>query len=141
MPNEASEKIKTAVTQLPTQLLDQLKKENLSLIDSPFEVGSKFEERYELGMILGEGGAGRVIAAFDKNVRRRVAVKFIRSEKASNIGLRYFLKEAKITGQLQHPHIIPLYELGMTENKEIYYVIRLSKVLYHFFIMPFFNLI
>ena len=37
-------------------------------------------------MVLG-GGAGRVIAAYDKNVRRRVAVKFIRSEKASDIAL------------------------------------------------------
>ena len=90
MPNEQSEKIKTALTQLPTQLLDQLKQESLNLNISPFEIGSKFEERYELGMVLGEGGAGRVIAAFDKNVRRRVAVKFIRSEKASEIGLRYF---------------------------------------------------
>ena len=126
MPNEASEKIKTAITQLPTQLLEQLKQENLSSPDSPFEIGSKFEERYELGMVLGEGGAGRVIAAYDKNVRRRVAVKFIRSEKASDIALRYFLKEAKITGQLQHPHIIPLYELGVTENQEIYYVMKLE---------------
>ena len=125
MPNEASEKIKTAITQLPTQLLEQLKQESFNLNSSPFEIGSKFEERYELGMVLGEGGAGRVIAAFDKNVRRRVAVKFIRSEKASEIALRYFLKEAKITGQLQHPHIIPLYELGMTENQEIYYVMKL----------------
>ena len=51
MPNEASEKIKTAVTQLPTQLLEQLKQENLSS-GSAFEIGSKFEERYELGMVL-----------------------------------------------------------------------------------------
>ena len=125
MAQEESVKNQSMATQLPEGLLAKLREANESNADSGFNIASNFSDRYELGLVLGEGGAGRVIAAYDKNVRRRVAIKFIRSDKASEIALRYFLKEAKITGQLQHPHIIPLYELGMTENEEIYYVMKL----------------
>ena len=112
-------------TQLPTALLERLEKEH---VDDPVahpQIKKSFSERYELGDVLGEGGVGRVISALDKNVGRQVAIKFIKADRVSPIALRYFLKEAKITGQLQHPHIVPLYELGMTEENEIYYVMKL----------------
>ena len=119
------EKNNGVFTQLPTALLEQLERDHINDPVTHPEIKKSFSERYELGDVLGEGGVGRVISALDKNVGRQVAIKFIKADRVSPIALRYFLKEAKITGQLQHPHIVPLYELGMTEENEIYYVMKL----------------
>ena len=119
------EKNNGVFTQLPTALLERLERDHINDPVTHPEIKKSFSERYELGDVLGEGGVGRVISALDKNVGRQVAIKFIKADRVSPIALRYFLKEAKITGQLQHPHIVPLYELGMTEENEIYYVMKL----------------
>jgi serine/threonine protein kinase len=58
------------------------------------------------------GGIGRVWLARDNDLGREVALKELRPERAchTTIGER-FLQEARITGQLEHPGIIPVYEL------------------------------
>lgn len=72
------------------------------------------------------GGLGRVSIAEDVPFNRMVAVKemhgrFVTSEQHRE----RFLREAKITGQLEHPSIVPVYVMGQRENGEPYYVMRM----------------
>jgi WD40 repeat protein/serine/threonine protein kinase len=71
------------------------------------------ETRYDLGDEIARGGMGVVLRAFDNNIRRNVAVKVLRSDIASHPEIvGRFLQEAQISGQLQHPGIAPVYEIG-----------------------------
>ncbi|MGE3854688.1 MAG: protein kinase [Planctomycetota bacterium] len=63
---------------------------------------------------LGEGGAGIVKPARDLSLRRDLAVKTMRHPEDAHARLR-FIDEAQITGQLQHPNIVPVYELALDE--------------------------
>jgi serine/threonine-protein kinase len=59
------------------------------------------------------GGMGTVVRAFDKDLRRDVAMKVLSPElAASKEEIEQFVAEARITGQLEHPHIVPVYEFG-----------------------------
>jgi serine/threonine-protein kinase len=71
-----------------------------------------FERRYELGDELGRGGVGRVVVADDRLIGRRVAVKVLRADKATPGNLHRFLAEARTTAQLEHPNVVPVYDLG-----------------------------
>ena len=69
--------------------------------------------RYRLTRIHAQGGLGRVWLAWDSDLNREVALKEIQPEKAGHPELwRRFLKEAQVTGQLEHPNIVPVYELA-----------------------------
>ncbi len=69
--------------------------------------------RYELIRKLGQGGLGAVWLAKDVNLQRYVALKEIRNpEQASHASLNRFRREAEITGRLEHPGIVPVYQLG-----------------------------
>ncbi|MEP7050915.1 MAG: protein kinase [Pseudomonadota bacterium] len=70
-------------------------------------------ERYSARAWIGEGGMGTVIRAFDKDLEREVAIKVIGPNAAGdNEALLRFSEEARITGQLEHPFIVPVYEFG-----------------------------
>ncbi len=70
-------------------------------------------ERYTEQVVIGYGGSSVVIRAFDNDFLRCVAVKILKSEVGDD-GSRVdrFAEEARITGQLEHPNIVPVYELG-----------------------------
>ncbi len=75
---------------------------------------ARFEERFKLETVLGEGGMGEVLAYGDQNIGRDVAVKRILSaRKDSEVTLRRFLREGCIQGQLEHPTIVPVYDLRL----------------------------
>ncbi len=79
--------------------------------------------RYSLTRIHGEGGLGRVYIAHDNDLNRDVAYKEIKPDRAGNVEMwRRFLKEAQITGQLEHPNIVPVYELArrLQDNQPFY---------------------
>ena len=62
---------------------------------------------------LGEGGLGRVFVAHDEELHREVALKEIQPRHADEPTNRArFLREAEITGRLEHPNIVPIYALG-----------------------------
>ena len=68
--------------------------------------------RYTLTHVHGKGGIGQVWLAYDKQLNREVALKELRPERSRNTDVwRRFLREAQITGQLQHPNIVPVYDL------------------------------
>jgi serine/threonine-protein kinase len=86
-------------------------------------------ERYTLTQIHGAGGIGRVWLARDEHLGRDVALKELRPETAENPHCQTrFLKEARITGQLEHPGIVPVYELTRRpENRQPFYTMRFVK--------------
>ncbi len=67
--------------------------------------------RYEVGRLIGKGGMGEVMSAKDEQIGRRVAIKRIRGTADAKSTAR-FVREAKIQGQLEHPAIVPVYELS-----------------------------
>ena len=71
-------------------------------------------DRYRIERRLGEGGMATVYLAEDLKHDRKVAVKVLRPELAAVLGADRFVQEIKTTAQLQHPHILPLYDSGST---------------------------
>nr|MBA3459660.1 serine/threonine protein kinase [Deltaproteobacteria bacterium] len=69
-------------------------------------------ERYKVLSRLGKGGMGEVMAVRDTNVGREVALKRIRKADPSDRMIDRFMREASIQGRLEHPAIVPLYDLG-----------------------------
>jgi hypothetical protein len=84
--------------------------------------------RYRLTQLHAQGGLGRVWLAQDGDLRRTVALKeILPGNPRSTETWRRFLKEAQITGQLEHPNIVPVYELSRRrEDDQPFYVMRLS---------------
>jgi formylglycine-generating enzyme required for sulfatase activity len=81
--------------------------------------------RYELGHELGRGGYGAVLLAQDRAVGRAVAVKVLRPEAgAGPADVERFLAEARITGQLEHPSVVPIYDLGVRADGQPFYTMR-----------------
>ena len=81
-------------------------------------------ERYRLERELGEGGMAVVFLATDLKHDRQVAVKVLRPELSAVVGADRFLREIHVTAQLQHPHILPLYDSGAA-GELLFYVMPL----------------
>ncbi len=86
--------------------------------------------RYVRQAELGRGGMGRVIVVKDTHLGREVALKELLDQSvpgndAMSIGsAARFLREARITGQLEHPGIVPVHELGQRADGTIYYTMK-----------------
>ncbi len=81
-------------------------------------------DRYRLERELGAGGMATVYLAQDLRHDRQVAIKVLRPELAAVIGAERFLSEIKTTANLQHPHILPLFDSGIADS-------------FLFYVMPF----
>ncbi|NIV48141.1 MAG: protein kinase, partial [Gammaproteobacteria bacterium] len=79
------------------------------------------EDRYEVVRPLGEGGMATVYLADDLKHERKVALKVLKPELAAVVGAERFLAEIKTTANLQHPHILPLFDSGEADGF-LYYV-------------------
>jgi tRNA A-37 threonylcarbamoyl transferase component Bud32 len=75
---------------------------------------------------LARGGMGAVRQAFDATLQRRMAVKTMHAKTYDHVMLVHgFLREAQVTGQLDHPNIVPIHELGRDERGELYFTMKL----------------
>jgi len=84
--------------------------------------------RYEILGRVAEGGVGTVLKARDADLGRDVALKLLRDKFADNTEiLRRFVEEAQIAGQLQHPGIVPIYELGLHDDDRPFFAMKLIK--------------
>jgi WD40 repeat protein/tRNA A-37 threonylcarbamoyl transferase component Bud32 len=82
--------------------------------------------RYTLTRLHAEGGLGQVWIARDGELHREVALKRLHPQRTRHPDVwRRFLKEAQVTGQLGHPNIVPVYELGRDEKGQPFYTMRL----------------
>jgi serine/threonine-protein kinase len=87
---------------------------------------AKPARRYVNVRALASGGVGTVAECLDHELGRRVAVKTLRSEFSSNpTAQRMLEREARVTGNLEHPSIIPVYDTGSIPGEGPYYVMRL----------------
>ncbi len=85
---------------------------------TPSQIG-----RYRVKRILGEGGFGRVYLASDEKLNREVAIKVPRRMLA-NDAISMYLAEAQTIALLDHPHIVPVYDVGESENFPFYFVTK-----------------
>ncbi|MCC7508444.1 MAG: protein kinase [Planctomycetes bacterium] len=86
--------------------------------------GSK--RRYSVIREIARGGMGKVIEVEDNDLRRSVALKVLRKEMLDRRDLvERFLEEAQITGQLEHPNIVPVHEIGVDGRGNLYFTMKL----------------
>jgi serine/threonine protein kinase len=82
----------------------------------PFEEHG-FSSRYTQRKLLGRGGMGEVRLCSDARIGRDVAMKVMRPSSSGSTGMRErFEREARLQGQLEHPAIVPVYDLGMSRD-------------------------
>ena len=80
---------------------------------------------YDLLNVLGEGGMGVVYNARQASIDREVAVKMLKPDmSASPDQRRKFLSEAAVTGELDHPNIVPIYDLGQNAEGALFYSMK-----------------
>jgi len=91
--------------------------------------------RYRLKDIAGRGGMGVVLRVWDNDLKRHLAMKVCRSDgdeghadaAANSRSMGRFLEEAQVTGQLDHPGIVPVHELGLDDRGGVYFTMKLVR--------------
>ena len=88
------------------------------------------KQRYEPGDLLGSGGMGVVQLVHDRNLGRDVAMKRLHADLlGEDESMGALIMEARVAGMLEHPNIIPVYDVGLTGNDEPFYTMRLMEQL------------
>jgi len=83
------------------------------------------DAEYELLEVLGQGGMGVVYTARQTSIDRQVAVKMLKGKTAQNRDQRHkFLAEAVVTGELDHPNIVPIYDVGSNDSGALFYSMK-----------------
>ena len=95
-------------------------------LDDRTRITAENPGRYEVQGERGRGGIGRVLLALDQHLGREVAVKELLRGAEGDAATR-FLREARITGRLEHPGIVPVYELGRRADGSLYYTMKLVR--------------
>ena len=104
------------ITSVPLRSLQTINEQSSNRLKSP---------EYELLSILGEGGMGIVWSAKQTSVDRKVAVKMIKGNFSKKKGQRNkFLAEAIVTGDLDHPNIVPIYDVGTDKEGSLFYAMK-----------------
>ncbi|MCP3915648.1 MAG: serine/threonine protein kinase [bacterium] len=83
--------------------------------------------RYRGGEEIARGAQGAVLKVWDGDIRRSIAMKVLIGRATDQSKLGRFLEEAQVTGQLEHPGIVPVHELGVDPDGRTYFTMRLVK--------------
>jgi serine/threonine protein kinase len=98
------------------------------VMNMPVSQMNSSRRRFHSLRLLASGGLGDVFVAFDEELQREVALKVIQERHANNPQARLrFIREAEITGKLEHPGIVPVYRLGQFSDGRPFYVMRLVR--------------
>jgi len=84
--------------------------------DSEERLRSALADRYRIEREIGSGGMATVYLADDLKHERKVALKVLKPELAAVVGAERFLAEIKVTANLKHPHILPLFDSGEADG-------------------------
>ena len=84
--------------------------------DTIERLNAALEGRYEVEREIGEGGMAAVFLATDLKHNSNVALKVLKAELAAVVGAERFLAEIETTANLQHPHILPLFDSGAADS-------------------------
>ena len=113
--------LEAAATQLAAALWDK----DLGLAPVREQLEGK---KYKVITTINRGGMGVILQARDLRIRRTVAMKVMKtSNQFSRENVLRFIDEAQLTGQLEHPNIVPLYELGIDDQGETFYTMKFVK--------------
>jgi len=82
--------------------------------------------QYKVAGEIARGGMGAIKRAVDQDIRREVAVKFLLNQADVRQNAR-FVEEAQITGQLEHPNIVPIHQLGVHEDGRTFFSMKMVK--------------
>jgi len=88
--------------------------------------GINSTNKFTLVEELGRGGMGIILRGRDKVLHRDVALKIIR-DPGDEVQRERFIKEAQVTGQLEHPNIVPVHEFGIDHNGCIFFAMKLVR--------------
>lgn len=92
---------------------------------APVPGGRRLTRRYDELSMIGSGGMGEVFRVNDRDLHRNLAVKIIRRELVGNPrAAARFVAEAQVTGQLQHPGIVPVHDIGRLADGRLYFTMR-----------------
>ena len=84
--------------------------------------------RYQLQGEIARGGMGAILRGRDVDLGRDLAIKvLLESHRGDSEVVRRFIEEAQIGGQLQHPGIVPVYELGAFPDRRPFFAMKLVK--------------
>jgi serine/threonine protein kinase/Leucine-rich repeat (LRR) protein/tetratricopeptide (TPR) repeat protein len=108
--------------------LSDTRHDSLGDLNDALDQTSQTTAKYLLHKELARGGMGVVMLCTDKTIGRPVAMKVMRPEVGVSGNQRIrFLQEAQVTGQLEHPNIVPLHELGRNTEGDIYFTMKLVR--------------
>jgi serine/threonine-protein kinase len=93
---------------------------------APVALVDALADRYRIDRQLGAGGMATVYLAHDLRHGRDVAIKVLRPELAETLGRERFLREIRLAAQLNHPHILPVYDSG-DARACLYYVMPVMR--------------
>ncbi len=82
--------------------------------------------RYDIGAIVAQGGMGAILAAQQSAMKRGVAMKVMLAVGEEGNVVR-FIEEAQITGQLEHPNIVPVHEIGLDDQGQLFYTMKMVR--------------
>lgn len=87
--------------------------------------GAEIETRYGVKSLLGQGGMGEVYLCDDEWIGREVAMKVAHDDQAAQSHLRArFVREALVQGQLEHPSVVPVYDLGRRPDGAMFFTMK-----------------
>jgi len=87
--------------------------------------GGPTTSRYQVNAIFAKGGVGAIHSAVDRALQREVAYKVLLPNREADDGYRIrFVREARLSAQLQHPNILPVYDLGLSEEGSLFFAMK-----------------
>jgi serine/threonine-protein kinase len=88
-------------------------------------VARQLSRRFLFVRAIRAGGMGRLLLVQERTSGRFVAMKVMHQQSMASVPhVQQFIREAVITARLQHPHVIPVYDLGFFEHHQLYYTMR-----------------
>ena len=95
-------------------------------MDAITQLKESLADRYEVEREIGAGGMATVYLARDIRHDRHVALKLLNPELGAVLGVERFLAEIKVTANLQHPNLLPLFDSGAADGL-LFYVMHLVR--------------
>ena len=92
--------------------------------EAPPAVAAQTAERYALQDEIAVGGMGRVLLADDTRLQRKVAVKMLKNGRGGARQQALFVQECRLLGELEHPNIVPVHDLGTDGSGRAFYAMR-----------------
>src|SRR5579871_6820558 len=120
--------VKLPPTETETPVLDSPIEPITLVVNDPLQAEGlpSLVGRYEVAGEVARGGMGAILKGRDPDLNREIAIKVLLQANARDADMtRRFLDEAQIAGQLQHPGIVPVYELGKFRDGCPYFTMKL----------------